>query len=115
MHAASLSPKPHPRRSAARHVRAALLDLAQGRPTILAHSERSWASVTFAGTRHRLVLEFEGAEAVAAGELFIALLSEHEFDLPGHLVADAAVTEVDHRLDPPLMRATCDLLLLEET
>ena len=30
-----------------------------------------------------------------------------------HTVA-AAVTEVDHRLDPPLMRVTCELLLLDE-
>ena len=36
--------------------------------TILSHA-RSWASITFAGGRHRIELVFEGAEAVAAGEL----------------------------------------------
>src|SRR5690606_40953640 len=93
--------RPIARRDASEALRVALLDLAQGRAAILAHTERSWASVTFAGARHRIELAFEGAEAVEAGELFIALLPEHEFALPGQLVADAAVTEVEHRLDPP--------------
>ena len=104
----------HPRRFTADRVREALLELAQGHATILAHAEKSWASVTFAGARHRLELLFDGAAAVEAGELFIALLPEHEFDILGQLVADAAVTEVDHRLDPPRMMVRCELLLLED-
>ena len=104
----------HPRRVTADRLREALLDLAQGRATILTHAEKSWASVTFAGARHRLELLFDGAEAVEAGELFIAFLPEHEFDILGQLVADATVTEVDHRLDPPRMTVRCELLLLEE-
>ena len=102
------------RRQATDLLREALLDLARGEATILGHSEKSWASITFAGARHRLVLEFEGAEAVVTGELFIALLPEHEFEIPGQLVADATVTEVDHRLDPPRMQVICELLLLED-
>ena len=93
---------------------ALMLALAGPGATILTHEERSWASVTFAGARHRLEMEFEGAEAVAAGELFIAFLPEHEFALPGRLVADAAVTAVEHRLDPPRLQVSCELLLLEE-
>jgi hypothetical protein len=104
----------HPRRATADRLREALLDLARGEATILAHGEKSWASVTFAGARHRLELLFDGAGAVEAGELFIALLPEHEFDILGQLVADAAVTEVDHRLAPPQMTVRCELLLLEE-
>ncbi len=104
----------HPRRQAAERLREALLELARNQATILAHSEKSWASVTFAGARHRIELLFEGAEAIDAGELFIALLPEHEFDLPGQLVADAAVTEVDHRLQPQRMQVSCELLLLDE-
>lgn len=107
-------PIPH-RRLTADRLREALLALAQERATILMHCERTWASVTFAGARHRLALAFEGAEAVEAGELFIAELPEHEFDILGQLVADAAVTEVDHRFDPPRMEVRCELLLLEET
>ena len=93
----------------------ALLALANGKARIASHSEKAWASITFAGARHRVEMVFEGAEAVEAGECFIAFLPEHEFSIPGQLVADAAVTAVEHTLDPPLMRVTCELLLLEES
>ena len=102
------------RREPRNRLREALLELAEGKAAILGHEERSWASITFAGARHRLVLEFQGAEAVQAGELFIAFLPEHQFDLPGQLVADAAVTELDHRLEPPRMVVKCELLVLDE-
>jgi len=92
----------------------ALLDLAHGKAEIIRNAEKSWASITFAGTRHRVELQFEGAEAVEAGKCFITFLPEHEFAIPGQLVADAAVTEVDHQLDPPMMVVSCELLLLEE-
>ena len=101
------------RRAPGERLREALLELAQHRGSVLSHSEKSWASITFAGSRHRLELAFQG-EAVETGELFIAFLPEHEFGLPGHLVADAAVTGVDHRLDPPWLQVTCEILLLEE-
>src|SRR5688572_7607290 len=102
------------RREPRHRLRAALVALAKGHAAIFSHDERSWESVTFAGTRHRLELVFEGAAAVEAGELFIAFLPEHEFAIPGQLVADAAVTAVGHRLEPPRMQVSCELLLLEE-
>jgi hypothetical protein len=104
------------RRTLADRLREVLAELAQGHAQVLTHHETAWASVTFAGTRHRIELAFEGAEAVAAGESFIALLPEHEFALPGQLVADAAVLAVDHRLAPePKLTVTAELLLLEES
>jgi hypothetical protein len=102
------------RRTPGERLIGALLDLAQGKGSITRHCEKSWASITFAGTRHQVDLQFEGAEAVEAGECFIAFLPEHEFSIPGQLVADAAVVEVDHTLNPPLMLVSCELLLLEE-
>jgi hypothetical protein len=102
------------RRTAGERLVEALAALAQGRARVVSHTETAWASITFAGTRHKLVLEFAGAEAVEAGECFIAFLPDHEFTLPGQLVADAAITEVDHQLEPPLLRVTAELLLLEE-
>lgn len=104
----------HIRRTVADRLREALLALTEGRATVLEHDERAWASITFSGARHRLRLHFEGAEAVEAGERLIAFLPEHEFAIPGQIVADAAVVEVDHRLEPPLMEVVCELLLLEE-
>ena len=102
------------RRTMAQRVVGALQEIAEGHATVLRHSEKSWASITFAGTRHRLVLEFGGAKAVEAGECFIAYLPEHEFAIPGQLVADAAVIEVESIVQPPRLTVTCELLLLEE-
>jgi hypothetical protein len=104
-----------PRRRTSERLREELQALAGGHALIRAHSEKSWASVTFAGTRHRLDLAFEGADAVEAAEIFIACLPEHEFALPRQLVADAAVTSVDHRIGPdPRMAVRIELLLLDE-
>jgi hypothetical protein len=47
-----------------------------------------WASVTFAGARHTVMLE---APATPAVERWLADLPEAEFSLPGHLVADIAI------------------------
>jgi hypothetical protein len=104
-----------PRRSTSERLREELQALAGGHALIEAHSERSWASITFAGTRHRLDLAFEGDEAIEAGENFIAYLPEHEFAIPRQLVADAAVTSVDHRIGrDPRMVVRIELLLLDE-
>ena len=104
-----------PRRTSSERLREALQALARGQALITGHSEKSWASITFAGTRHRLDLAFDGPEAIAAGERFIVLLPEHEFAIPKQLVADAAVTSVDHRIGPNArMDVRVELLLLDE-
>ncbi|KPL67123.1 hypothetical protein SZ64_02830 [Erythrobacter sp. SG61-1L] len=96
-------------------LRAAVQSLACGHARIASHRETSWASITFAGTRHRLELLFEGAQAVEAGEHFIAELPDYEFDIPRQLVADAAIVEVDHALTPePRLAVSVELLLLED-
>ncbi len=106
--------KVRPARTAGDRLRKAVLELAAGHAALLEHRERGWASITFSGGRHTLMLRFEGAEAVKAGEHFIDRLPDHEFTLPGHLVAQATIMAVDHRLNPPLMIVTCEMLLLEE-
>ena len=104
-----------PRRSTSERLREELQSLAGGHALFLTHSEKSWASVTFAGARHRLDLSFEGVEAIEAAEAFIAFLPEHEFAIPKQLVADAAVTSVDHRIGAdPRMTVQIELLLLDE-
>lgn len=92
----------------------ALIALAEEKGRITAHDEKPWASITFAGSRHRYTLEFHGDEAVESGECFIAFLPDHEFTIPGFLVADAAVTAVEHTVEPQVLKVTCELLLLEE-
>ena len=109
------TPARRSRRSAADLLREALQGLAGGQAQIASHREHAWASITFAGTRHRLELLFEGPAGIAAGEHFIDQLPEHEFDIPRQLVADAAVMEVDHRLAPePRLTVAVELLLLED-
>src|SRR4249919_3012789 len=76
----------------------ALLELAESKAELVRHSERAWASVTFSGTRHTVVLSFSGQAAVSAGEAFIDAVPEHEFAIPRQIVADAAVVRVDHAL-----------------
>lgn len=93
----------------------ALFDLAQGQAELLRHSERNWASATFAGTRHTVALAFSGSAAIAAGEELIAALPDHEFSIPGQLVADATVISVDQAALPqPRMVVELELLLLED-
>lgn len=114
--AETAAPPPRPSvRSAGDRLRAALMALSGQRGQIVTHSERSWASITFTGARHRLAMQFSGAEAVAAGEHFIAALPDHEFTIPGQLVAEATVIEAEHRLIPsPRLVLQCELLLLED-
>ena len=98
-----------------RHLAAALLALADGRGEILSHSEKPWSSITFSGTRHSLTLQFVSHEAMEAGERFITALPDHEFTIPGQLVAEATIASVDHRTQPDaLMTVTAELLLLDE-
>ncbi|MBX7457814.1 hypothetical protein K3152_06110 [Qipengyuania sp. 1NDH17] len=89
--------------------------LSEHQGQVITHTEKAWASITFAGTRHSVSLLFAGEDAVCAGERFIAALPEHEFAIPGQLVADAGIVEVEHRLSPsPRLVLQCDLLLLED-
>jgi len=102
-------------KSPGKAVRSQVFALAKGKCELLAHAEKAWGSITFAGTRHELSLKFEGCEAIEAGEAMIEALPQHEFSIPGQLVADAAVRETDHRFGPvETLTATIALLLLEE-
>lgn len=114
-HEANPPSPPRARRTAADRLRAALADLHDHQGQVLTHTEKAWASITFAGTRHSLALLFAGDDAIEAGEAFVAELPDHEFAIPGQLVADAGVVEVEHRLTPePRLVVRCELLLLEE-
>lgn len=97
------------------HLIEAVMALAGGQAELAHHVERGWASVTFTGTRHTMSLVFNGAEAVAAGEEFIAALPEHEFAVPRQLVADATVIAAEHSLLlEPRLAVEVELLLLED-
>lgn len=104
-----------PRRTLADRVRGAITKLAAGQGTVKAHTEKAWASITFSGTRSEIMIEFAGIAAIVAGEDLIERLPDHEFAIPGHLVADAAITAVDHQFgQTERLTVTAVLLLLEE-
>jgi len=93
----------------------AVMRLAGEHGELLSHAERPWASATFYGTRHTITVMFAGPEGVAAAEAFMEALPEHEFTIRHQLVADAAVTEVIHTMQPvERLVLEADLLLLED-
>lgn len=103
------------RKTLADRVRLALLALAGPDANLLTHEETPWASITFAGTRHELRIDFDGIAACKAGEKFVVSLPDHEFVIPNMLVADATISEVESSYTPePRMVVTATLLLLEE-
>lgn len=72
--------------------------------TVESASSEPWASVTFTGARH--LIRALVAEAVA--DDFASRAGEIEFALPGHIVADIAVT----RLSPE--RIEIEALTIED-
>lgn len=67
--------------------------LTGGRAEVTLKRERPWASITFAGTRHRLAVDWTGATDLAVIENLARTLPDHEFSIPGYFVADILVTE----------------------
>ncbi|MEQ1687056.1 MAG: hypothetical protein ABL874_00605 [Sphingopyxis sp.] len=54
--------------------------------------ERPWASATFVGARHSVTVRFPLGSADAPPPTILAALPNHEFDLPGEIVADCTLT-----------------------
>lgn len=110
---ASAPSAPRRKRSPGERLIEALSALALGHGTVVSHRETAWASITFSGKRHTVRMLFDGV-AAEAGERLIAALPDHEFAIPGQLVADAAVNEVDHRLLPDeRLEVTIEVLMLD--
>jgi len=80
-------------RAAASLLRALLARKPDARDRILltdCHST-DWQSLTFVGERHEMTLRIVGSDAQQIYEAITGNLSEAEFPLPGHVVADVAV------------------------
>lgn len=76
-------------------------------------SSRRWASITFSGQRHELSLRLEGRQAGAAADALVRELSERDFALRGHIVADIAVASQERRPDGGLVRLDLEALTVE--
>lgn len=76
-------------------------------------TSRPWASITFAGERHKLVLRLPGPGAQAAVDAFLDGLADREFALRGHIVADIEATGIERDGDGQL-RLTLEALTVED-
>lgn len=81
------------RADAVRELRPALNSLMQGQGNVISHRERPWASATFVGARHYWTWSICGDDHAALAARVETKLPDHEFNIRGHLVADALVTE----------------------
>lgn len=77
--------------TAAKLIRTVMEICGEGSELVGAH-EREWASATFSGARHSLDLLIPAGDGDAVLPDAVAGLPDHEFDLPGEIVADCAVT-----------------------
>jgi hypothetical protein len=66
-----------------------------------------WASATFAGARHRYLLRVP-----PCGSSTLNGLDEREFDLPGHILADIALSDQSERPDACFL--TIEALTVED-
>ena len=76
-------------------------------------TSQPWASITFAGERHKLVLRLPGPGAQAAVDAFLDGLADREFALRGHIVADIEATGIERDGDGQL-RLTLEALTVED-
>ncbi len=77
--------------------------------TIPAFDTRRWASATFVGAQHTLMLSASASPGLKA---WIAALPEAEFALRGHLVADLLVSRVAR--DGETVAVDLEILTVEE-
>ena len=88
--------------------------VALGAPmTFEALTSRPWASITFSGERHRLILCLPGPGAVAAADTFLDGLEERDFALRGHILADIEATGSEREADGQV-RLTLEALTVED-
>lgn len=85
-------PRP-PRRDPHTRVIAQITELAGTNASVIASSSRPWASATFIGAQHRVILRFLGEAALERATCFASALPEAEFTISGQIVADACVDE----------------------
>lgn len=76
-------------------------------------TSRTWASITFAGERHRLVLCLPGPGAEAAVDAFLDGLADREFALRGHVLADIEAAGMERDAEGQV-RLTLEALTVED-
>lgn len=85
---------------------AALATIAVG-----AGSSAPWQSLLFDGGRHRIALSIRGERVSEAIEAIRDQIGTDDFAIPGHLIAEIRMTDVDHSSDETLV--TIDALTIK--
>jgi hypothetical protein len=70
-----------------------LKTLVGDRAAVSLQRERTWASITFTGTRHCLAVDWADTADLTEIRKFAATLPDHEFIIPGYFIADILVTK----------------------
>lgn len=70
---------------------AQLLELAGSDSSVIATSSRPWASATFLGARHKIILKLTGTDHSQRADRFTEALPEAQFSISGHIVAEACI------------------------
>ena len=76
-------------------------------------TSRPWASITFAGERHRLSLSLPGPGAQAAVDAFLDGLEDRDFGLRGQILADIEATGIRRDADGQI-RLSLEALTVED-
>ena len=106
-----------PRANAERELRLTLMVLTNNDAIICAYRERPWASATFVGARHYWTLEIFGKDHVRVANRLETIISEYEFTIRGHVVADANMTSRREITDTNGKATTCvtvEILTIED-
>jgi|GEM_PF-372255 len=93
-----------PKRDPHTRVIAQLLELAGPDSSVIATSSRPWASATFVGVRHKIILRISGTDHAEHADHFTEALPEAEFSISGHIVAETCVDarqSIDDNYEPP--------------
>ena len=103
-----------PGRGLVRALRQTLSDFG-GEILVVELEQVPWASVTFAGARHRLCLSLSGTGAAGAAADFLVLLPELELPVPGHIVADIALEGESRSDDGRAVTLDLEALTVEDS
>jgi len=87
-----------PKRDPHTRLIAQLLELAGSDSSVIATSSRPWASATFVGIRHKIILKLSGQNHYKRADQLIEALPEAQFTISGHIVAEAC-TDARQSLD----------------
>lgn len=103
------------RLTAGQRLAQALFDQAGPHARLVRHGETQWSSATFSGSRHTLVIRFDGDAALEGAEALVTAISDDAITIAGALIAELTVSAFTQTLLPhPSAEMTVTALLLDQ-